>query len=152
MFEPTPILSVPDTSPVAIDSDGKIYVGVETSSAGKLSVLTTSATGLQTGGWPMYGRNAKHTSNVNAITLSTSKESINGFTVYPNPVNNGEFYVSTASNGVKFIQIFDMLGKEVYSKNIEANEIIKTSNLRAGIYILKVAEDDKLATTKMVIK
>ena len=56
------------------------------------------------------------------------------------------------SNGVKFIQIFDMLGKEVYSKNIEANEIIKTSNLRAGIYILKVAEDDKLATTKMVIK
>ena len=140
------------TSPVAIDSDGKIYVGVETSSAGKLSVLTTSATGLQTGGWPMYGRNAKHTSNVNAITLSTSKESINGFTVYPNPVNNGEFYVSTASNGVKFIQIFDMLGKEVYSKNIEANEIIKTSNLRAGIYILKVAEDDKLATTKMVIK
>ena len=140
------------TSPAAIDSDGKIYVGAETASAGKLSALTTSATGLQTGGWPMYGRNAKHTSNVNAITLSTSKESINGFTVYPKPVNNGEFYVSTASNGVKFIQIFDMLGKEVYSKNIEANEIIKTSNLRAGIYILKVAEDDKLATTKMVIK
>ena len=100
----------------------------------------------------MYGKNAKHTSNVNAITLSISKESINGFTVYPNPVNNGEFYVSTASNGVKSIQIFDMLGKEVYSKNIEANEKIKTSNLRAGVYILKVEENDKLATTKLVIK
>jgi len=40
----------------------------------------------------------------------------------------------------------------VYTKNIEANEIIKTSNLRAGVYILKVIEDDKLATTKLVIK
>ena len=140
------------TSPAAIDSDGTIYVGVETVSAGKLSALTTSATGLQTGGWPMYGKNAKHTSNVNAITLSTSKDLINGFTVYPNPVNNGEFYVSTALNSVKSIQIFDMLGKEVYSKNVEANEIIKTSNLRAGVYILKVAENDKLATTKLVIK
>ncbi|MFL1013348.1 outer membrane protein assembly factor BamB family protein [Flavisericum labens] len=140
------------TSPAAINSDGTIYVGVETASAGKLSALTTSATGLQVGGWPMYGKNARHTSNVNAITLSTSKESINGFTVYPNPVNNGEFYVSTASNGIKSIQIFDMLGKQVYTKSIEANEMIKTSNLRAGVYILKVNEDAKVATSKLVIK
>jgi outer membrane protein assembly factor BamB len=140
------------TSPAAIHSDGTIYVGVETVSGGKLSALTTSATGLQVGGWPMYGKNAKHTSNVNAITLSTSRESINRFSVYPNPVNNGEFYVSTASNGVKSIQIFDMLGKEVYSKSIEVNEKIGISNLRAGVYILKVVEDDKLVTTKLIIK
>lgn len=141
------------TSPAAIDSNGTIYVGVETASAGKLSALTTSATGLQVGGWPMYGNNAKHTSNVNDITLSTSNESmITGFKVYPNPVINGEFYISTATNGVKSIQIFDMLGKQVYSKNVEVNEKIKTSNLRAGVYILKVEEDSKLATTKLVIE
>ncbi|WP_298344253.1 PQQ-binding-like beta-propeller repeat protein [uncultured Algibacter sp.] len=140
------------TSPAAIDSDGTIYVGVETASAGKLSALTTSATGLQVGGWPMYGKNAKHTSNVNAITLSTNKVNIEGFNVYPNPVTTGEFYVSTASNTAKTIQIFDMLGKQVYSKSVEANEAIKTSNLRAGIYILKVVEDNKLATSKLVIK
>jgi len=141
------------TSPAAIDSDGKIYVGVETASAGKLSVLTTSATGLQDGGWPMYGKNAKHTSNVNNITLSANEIStIKGFKIYPNPVNNGEFHISTLSNGVKSVQIFDLLGKQVYSKNIEANEIIKTSNLRAGVYILKVEEDDKIAKSKLVIK
>jgi outer membrane protein assembly factor BamB len=141
------------TSPAAIDSDGKIYVGVETASAGKLSVLATSATGLQVGGWPMYGKNAKHTSNVNAITLSANEIStMNGFKIYPNPVNNGEFYISTLSNGIKSVKIFDLLGKQVYSKNIEANEIIKTSNLRSGIYILKVEEDDKIATSKLVIK
>jgi outer membrane protein assembly factor BamB len=141
------------TSSAAIDSDGKIYVGVETASAGKLSVLATSATGLQVGGWPMYGKNAKHTSNVNAITLSANEIStMNGFKIYPNPVNNGEFYISTLSNGIKSVKIFDLLGKQVYSKNIEANEIIKTSNLRSGIYILKVEEDDKIATSKLVIK
>ncbi|MFH6770061.1 PQQ-binding-like beta-propeller repeat protein [Gaetbulibacter aquiaggeris] len=141
------------TSPAAIDSDGKIYVGVETASGGKLSALTTSSAGLQVGGWPMYGKNAKHTSNVNAITLSTNRVSaINGFKVYPNPVKNGEFYISTVSNGVKSVQIFDMLGKQLFSKNIQANEKITTSNLRTGVYILKVVEDDKLATTKLVIK
>jgi len=140
------------TSPAAINSDGTIYVGVETASAGKLSALNTSATGLQVGGWPMYGKNARHTSNVNAITLSRTKESIKGFTVYPNPVNNGEFYVLTASNGIKSIKIFNMLGKQVYTKSVEANEMIKVSNLRAGVYILKVNEDAKVATSKLVIK
>jgi outer membrane protein assembly factor BamB len=141
------------TSPAAIDSDGKIYVGVETASAGKLSVLTTSATGLQVGGWPMYGKNAKHTSNVNAITLSTNEISnINGFKIYPNPVNNGEFYISTLSNGVKSVQIFDMLGKQVYSNNIDANKSITTSNLKAGLYILKVKEGDKSSSAKLIVK
>ncbi|GAA3575728.1 hypothetical protein GCM10022395_25910 [Snuella lapsa] len=149
----TPLsLGIKITSPAAIDSDGTIYVGVETASGGKLSALTTSATGLQVGGWPMYGKNSKHTSNVNAITLSTNKVNIEGFKVYPSPVENGEFYISTASNRAKSIQIFDMLGKQVYSKSVEANEAIKTSNLRAGIYILKVEEDIKLATSKLVIK
>lgn len=142
------------SSPAAIHSDGKIFVGVQTgTSAGKLSALTTSATGLQSGGWPMYGKDTKHTSNVNAITLSTNKVStIDRFKVYPNPVNNGEFYIATALNKNKIIQIFDMLGKQVFSKNIEANEKIKTSSLVSGVYILKVTEDDKVTTTKLFIK
>lgn len=145
-------LGVEITSSAAINSDGTIYVGVETASGGKLSALNTSATGLQAGGWPMYANNVKHTSNVNAITLSISKESIEGFSVYPNPVNNDEFYISTALNSLKSVQIFDILGKQVYSKNTEANEIIKTSNFNAGVYILKVVEDDKIATTRLIIK
>lgn len=140
-------------SSAAIGSDGRIYVGATDAGVGKLYALTTTATGLQTGGWPMFGNNPSHTSNVNAITLSTNIISpINGFKIYPNPVNNGEFYISTVSNGLKSVQIFDMLGKQVYSKDNSPNEKIKTSNLRTGIYILKVTENDKIATTKLVIK
>jgi hypothetical protein len=140
------------TSPVAIQSDGKIYVGVETASGGKLSALTTSATSLQIGGWPMFGKNAKHTSNVNPVTLSTSINAIEGFSVYPNPVNRGEFSIKTSLHKNLDIQIFDVLGKQVYIKNIKANEKIQVADLKAGLYILKVVEDNKLSTTKLFIK
>lgn len=139
-------------SHVAIGSDGRIYVGATDAGVGKLYALQTTATGLASGDWPMFANNANHTGNVNAITLSVLRNTIEGYRAYPNPVNNGEFYVSTALNGTKSIQIFDILGKQVYSKNIEANEVIRTSNLKSGFYILKVEEDNKLATSKLVIK
>ena len=142
-------------SSAAIDKDGSIYVGATLgtgANSGKLYKLQTTATGLQTGGWPMYAGNLRHTSNIQDITLSVVDNTIDGFNVYPNPVNNGEINISTASNGNKSVQIFDVLGKQVYTKNILADEKIKTSNLGAGLYILKVEENGKTATTKIIIK
>jgi hypothetical protein len=59
-------------SSVTIGTDGRIYVGVaDTTEAGddvgKLYALTTTATGLAQGGWPMYANNAQHTGNVSTI-------------------------------------------------------------------------------------
>jgi outer membrane protein assembly factor BamB len=45
----------------AIGKDGTIYVGANTAGVGKLFALKTNATGLQTGGWPMFAKDAKHT-------------------------------------------------------------------------------------------
>ena len=53
---------------------------------------------------------------------------------------------------MKSIEIINMLGKQVFSKNIENNELISTSNLNTGIYILRVTIDNKVATTKLIIK
>jgi outer membrane protein assembly factor BamB len=44
----------------AIGKDGVIYVGANTAGVGKLFALKTNATGLQTGGWSMFAKNAKH--------------------------------------------------------------------------------------------
>lgn len=71
--------------------------------------------------------------------------------IYPNPINNGAFYISTQSNGIKSVQIFDVLGKQVYAKKIEANESVKVSNLGKGTYIVKVKENGKIATRKLVV-
>ena len=48
-------------SSAAIGSDGTIYVAANQGDIGKVYALKTEATGLQTGGWPMYAKNAKHT-------------------------------------------------------------------------------------------
>lgn len=142
-------------SSAAIDKDGSIYVGATLGTgtgSGKLYKLQTTATGLQTGGWPMYGGNLRHTSNIQDITLSVVDNTIDGFNVYPNPINNGEINIRTAGNGNKSVQIFDVLGKQVYTKKILADEKIRTSNLGAGLYILKVEENGKTATSKIIIK
>jgi outer membrane protein assembly factor BamB len=48
-------------SSVAIGSNGIIYVAVNQGEFGKVYALKTNATGLQTGGWPMFAKDAKHT-------------------------------------------------------------------------------------------
>jgi outer membrane protein assembly factor BamB len=48
-------------SSAAIGSDGLIYVAVNEGEVSKLVALKTKATGLASGGWPMFAKNAKHT-------------------------------------------------------------------------------------------
>jgi hypothetical protein len=85
-------------------------------------------------------------------TLSIVKNQIKGFLVYPNPVLDGNIAVSSASNSSKKIQIYSMFGNCVFSKIITSNEIINVSYLTAGMYMIKVEEDAKISTRKLVIK
>lgn len=85
-------------------------------------------------------------------SLSVVKNEIEGFAVYPNPVNNGEFMINSLSNTVRNVQIYDLLGKQVYVKNVLPNETIKVVNLNSGIYILKVIEEGKTATRKLIFR
>jgi hypothetical protein len=90
--------------------------------------------------------------SMNDLTLSIGRTEIEGFAIYPNPVSNGEFSIRTNGGVSKSVQIFDMLGKQVYSKEVQANENVKISNLNTGIYILKVQEEGRLATRKLVVQ
>jgi hypothetical protein len=90
---------------------------------------------------------------VNNFTLSLSNNSITGFATYPNPVTNNRFTISSSSNGKKEIVIFNVLGKKVLTSSflgIKSN--VDVSAISSGIYILKVTEDGKTATKKLVIK
>ena len=96
--------------------------------------------------------NSASTTPYPGATLSIGRTEIEGFAIYPNPVSNGEFSIRTRNGVSKSVQIFDMLGKQVYSKEVQANENVKISNLNSGIYILKVQEEGRLATRKLVVK
>ncbi len=76
---------------------------------------------------------------------------IDGFKLYPNPATNGKVYISTSLNGPKQIMIFDVLGIRVLETTILGKEL-DLSQLDAGIYVLRVLENDKVATRKLIIK
>ncbi|KGO90473.1 M43 family zinc metalloprotease [Flavobacterium suncheonense] len=87
---------------------------------------------------------------IKSTSRSTQDNEINGLNVYPNPANSF-LYITTAANGVKNITIYDVVGKEVLNTTT-ANETINVSSLNAGIYMVKITEEGKTATRKLVIQ
>ena len=86
-------------------------------------------------------------------TASLKNNAIVGFATYPNPVSKGTLTISSASNSLKNITIFNLLGKQVLSSSfsgVQSN--VDVSSISAGIYILKVTEAGKTTTKKVVIR
>ena len=86
------------------------------------------------------------------LTLSVVENQIKGFSMYPNPVVEGKFVISSNSRENKTVEIYSMLGQQVFSKSVQANETVDVSNLNNGIYLMRVTEGGKIATRKLVIK
>jgi len=86
----------------------------------------------------------------NGTTLGVKENQIAGLNIYPNPVTNGKFFISTDANSEKSVAIFDVLGKQVVKTT--ATESVNVSNLNAGVYIVKITEEGKTATRKLIIK
>ncbi len=82
---------------------------------------------------------------------TSNSESIEDLSIYPNPVSNGKIYISTKLNLSKEVEIFDVLGKKIYSTSMFGKEL-NISKLSPGIYILKIKENNISATRKLVVR
>ena len=90
--------------------------------------------------------------NLGNFTLSSSSfDNINGLTMYPNPVSGGTLNFTSTANAAMSVQIFDLLGKEVLKSNV-VNNTVNVAKLTAGVYVVKITEEGKTATRKLVIK
>ncbi|WP_373516415.1 T9SS type A sorting domain-containing protein [Pricia sp.] len=76
---------------------------------------------------------------------------IEGFKLYPNPVTDGKVFISTSENSTKQISIYDVLGTQVLETSISGNELL-VSELGAGVYVLRVYQNNKMATRKLIVK
>ena len=86
------------------------------------------------------------------FTLSSSSfDNINGLTMYPNPLSGNTLYLTSSANAAMSVQIFDLLGKEVLKATV-VNNTVNVAKLTAGVYVVKITEDGKTATRKLVIK
>ncbi len=83
--------------------------------------------------------------------VSVKDNHIAGLSVYPNPVSTGTLYITSDNSVEKAVAIFDVLGKQVVNATT-ANGTVNVSNLTAGVYIVKVTEEGKTATRKLVVK
>jgi Secretion system C-terminal sorting domain len=77
--------------------------------------------------------------------------SIEGLSLYPNPVSNGKVYISTKEDLEKEITIFDVLGKKVLQTQLSSREL-NVSALPPGVYIIKITENQATATRKLIIR
>ena len=86
-------------------------------------------------------------------TASVEENKIDGFTAYPNPVNNGKLFISSNSLEKKQVSIYNVLGKSVLNTTVSGTRSeVNVATLSSGIYILKVVEGTKIATSKLVIR
>ncbi len=84
-------------------------------------------------------------------TLGVVNSNITNFTIYPNPVLNGKFYIASATNLEKEVTIYNTLGQQVQKAKVSSDGI-DVSNLNKGTYFVKITEDGKTATKKLVIQ
>ena len=83
--------------------------------------------------------------------LGVKQNSIAGLNMYPNPVKNGNLYITSNSSNPKTVAVYDILGKQVLDTKT-TNNAINVSNLKGGAYFVKITEDGKTDTRKLIIE
>jgi hypothetical protein len=83
--------------------------------------------------------------------LSVKQNSIAGLNVYPNPVTDGNLYITSNSSNAKTVAVYDILGKQVLNSKT-LNNSVNVSNLKGGAYIVRITEDGKTDTRKLIIQ
>ena len=72
-------------------------------------------------------------------------------TVYPNPATNN-FTVNLGNDEKANIQLFNIVGQQVYSETITGTAQVNVANLNSGVYMLKINQNGKVYTTKVIVK
>jgi len=86
-----------------------------------------------------------------AAPLSVNNYNANAFSLYPNPTNTGSISISSTNSEAISVQVFDILGKQVKNETL-TNNTLNVSNLKSGIYIVKITQNNTSTTKKLVIK
>jgi len=87
----------------------------------------------------------------NKASLSVKQNSISGLNVYPNPVTDGNLYITSDSSEAKTVAVYDILGKQVLNAKT-SNNAVNVSSLKGGSYIVKITEEGKTDTRKLIIQ
>ncbi|WP_396174583.1 T9SS type A sorting domain-containing protein [Flavobacterium sp.] len=85
-------------------------------------------------------------------SANVNENAIAGLKIYPNPNSGSTLYVTSDLIGDKSVVVFDVLGKQILKVANATDNGINIGNLKAGIYMVKVSQDGKSATRKLVVQ
>lgn len=88
--------------------------------------------------------------SVNQV-LGVKQNTIAGLNMYPNPVSKGTLYITSNSNEAKSVSVYDLLGRQVLNAKT-SNNAVNVSTLKGGSYIVKITEEGKTDTKKLIIQ
>jgi hypothetical protein len=91
-------------------------------------------------------------SDVTPTTLSNADFISDSFKLYPNPSNSGFVNITSTALGAIQANVFDMLGKQVVIDTTVVNGRLELSSLNAGIYIVKLTQNDRTTTKKLILQ
>lgn len=81
-----------------------------------------------------------------------AENNIPGLKMYPNPAKNGQtLFITSDSSVEKNVAIYNVLGRKVLEATTQQNTI-NTNGLTTGVYMVKITEEGKTSTRKLVIQ
>lgn len=87
-----------------------------------------------------------------ATVLSIDDFKVNKLQVYPNPTQSS-WNISTQSQKIEAIEVFDVLGKKVWSVSPNTTETqIDGTNLKSGLYFAQIKTPNNIESIKLVKK
>ena len=82
-------------------------------------------------------------------SLSTIDNSMTSISIFPNPINS-VLNVNLKFDRTTQIDIYDVMGKKVFTTTINSSKRIQLRELRSGIYIIKLKQDNASLTKRLI--
>ena len=91
---------------------------------------------------------AFHNIEINPETLSIDSNEIKQINIFPNP-SLSEVNINTGNSLVKNVIIYDLKGN--FIKEVNTTSKINISDIKSGLYLLKISENNKSTTIKLMV-
>jgi hypothetical protein len=141
-----PITSSPAIGDIDLDGDIEIAIGARLD-----SLYIWDLPGLYNPDktpWPMFHHDPRHTGRLPLGIIGIKEiNPVMNSAKYSASLSNGIIYITGTKNELLYINIFDIIGRKIISKNINTNSEGKTSiNIQsqpAGIYFINIQESNR---------
>ena len=115
------------------------------------SHMITSSYSWWTIGQNKFGRPRRETYFYSEKTISGIPENPDSpIIIYPNPAND-YIIVETGISATSKLELFDIQGRKVFSRDISGNKQISVSQLKTGLYLYRVTSSNKFHNGKLII-